>query len=433
MQQGKHMGKVVVSMPQVAQREVSLQGEGSYLITGGLGALGLKTAQWMVEQGARHLVLTGRRQPSEKAQQAIEQLQEVGVQVLVLCGDISQAEDVARILEKIESSWPPLRGIIHAAGVLDDGLLSNMSWQQFTRVMAPKVQGAWHLHTMTQNLPLDFFVCFSSIASLLGSPGQGNYAAANAFMDALAHYRRGKGLPGLSINWGPWAEGGMAASLGSQHQNRMLTQGMSPITPERGFHVLADLLARDSTQVGVLPINWPKFLKQLPVGTKIPLLDAFTSTVEQSRKEKSDFLQRLEVTPVEERRELLVTHVRKEVARVVGLTGPEQIGLKQSLFDLGIDSLMAVELRNHLQSSLGHSISSTVLFDYPTLDKLVDYLGSDVLSLEFSTPSNFKLEVAEEEAHSPDQLKDQLKEMSQDEIANLFAQELNNLKEENRQ
>jgi myxalamid-type polyketide synthase MxaB len=433
MQQGKHIGKVVVSMPQAYEKPASIQAEGSYLITGGLGALGLNTAKWMAEQGARHLVLTGRRQPSEKAQQTIEELQEAGAQVLVLCGDISQAEDVARIIEKIEVSLPPLRGVIHAAGVLDDGLLSNMSWEQFTRVMAPKVQGAWHLHYLTENLPLDFFVCFSSIASLLGSPGQGNYVAANAFMDALAHYRRGMGLPGLSINWGPWAEGGMAANLGSQHQNRMLTQGMSPISHEGGLQILADLLAQDSTQVGVLPINWSKFLKQLPVGTKMPLLDAFTSTLRQSKKEKSDFIQRLEVTPVEERRELLVTHVRKQVARVLGLTGPEQIELRQSLFDLGIDSLMAVELRNHLQSSLGHSIDSTVLFDYPTLDKLVDYLGSDVLSMELSTSSDFKLQVAEQETHSSDRLKERLKEMSQDEIANLFAQELNNLKEENRQ
>ncbi len=391
MQKGKHIGKVVVSMPQAYEKPASIQPEGSYLITGGLGALGLNTAKWMAEQGAKHLVLTGRRQPSAKAQQTIEELQEAGVQVLVLCGDISQEEDVARIIEKIKVYLPPLRGVIHAAGILDDGLLQQMSWEQFTRVMTPKVQGAWHLHYLTENLPLDFFVCFSSIASLLGSPGQGNYAAANAFMDGLAHYRREMGLPGLSINWGPWAEGGMAASLGNQHQNRMLTQGISPITPERGFHILADLLARDSPQVGVLPINWSQFLKQLPVGTKMPLLEAFTSTVGQSRTRKSDFMQRLEATPVEERRELLVNHVRKQVARVLGLTVPEQIGLRQSLFDLGIDSLMAVELKNHLESSLGHSIPSTVLFEYPTLEALVDYLEVNMLSTEFSSTNQVHL------------------------------------------
>ena len=432
MQQGKHLGKVIVSMEQADEKPASIQPEGSYLITGGLGALGLHTAKWMAEQGAKHLVLTGRRPPSDLSQQSIEELQKAGVEVLVQCGDISQKEDVTKILESIEASLPPLRGIVHAAGVLDDGLLQQMSWERFTQVMASKVQGAWYLHTLTEHLPLDFFICFSSIASVLGSPGQGNYSAANAFMDALAHYRRGMGLPGLSINWGPWAEGGMAARLGSQHQNRILTQGLIPISAEGGLQILADLLAQDSTQVGVLSINWPDFLKQLPVGTKMPFLSAFTSTVGQSKIGKSDFIQRLEVTRVEERRELLVIHVREQAARVLGVTLPEQIGLRESLLELGIDSLMAVELRNHLQSSLGKSISSTVLFDYPTLDKLVDYLVSDVLGMEFFVSSDVNLNAPEPEADSSDQLKDQLKEMSQDEIANLFAQKLSSLKGENR-
>ncbi|MFM2061664.1 MAG: hypothetical protein RLZZ507_1334 [Cyanobacteriota bacterium] len=436
MQQGKHIGKVVVSMPQADETDekpASIQPEASYLITGGLGALGLHTAKWMAEQGAKHLVLTGRKPPSDLSQQSIEELQKAGVQVLVLCGDISQAEDVTKILESIETSLPPLRGIVHAAGVLDDGLMQQMSWERFTQVMAPKVQGAWYLHTLTEHLPLDFFICFSSIASVLGSPGQGNYSAANAFMDALAHYRRGMGLPGLSVNWGPWAEGGMAARLGSQHQHRILTQGLIPISAEGGLQVLADLLAQDATQVGVLSINWSDFLKQLPIGTKMPFLEAFTSTMGQSNmgKGKSNFMQRLEVTPVEERRELLVIHVQEQAAKVLGVTLPKQIGLRESLLDLGIDSLMAVELRNHLQSSLGKSISSTVLFDYPTLEKLVDHLVSDVLSLEFFVSSDSNLKAPEPEADSLDQFKDQLQEMSQDEIANLFAQKLSSLKGEN--
>jgi len=425
MQQSKHIGKVVISMPQANEQQASIQPEASYLITGGLGALGLNTAKWMAQQGAKHLVLTGRRQPSAKAQQTIEELQQVGVQVLVLCGDISRAEDVASIIESIKLSLPRLRGVVHAAGVLNDGLLLNMSWEQFTQVMAPKVQGAWHLHTKTENLPLDFFVCFSSIASLLGSPGQGNYAAANAFMDGLVHHRRGMGLPGLSINWGPWAEGGMVAELGNRHQNRLLTQGMTPITPEGGFHVLADLLGQDSTQVGVLPINWSEFFKQLPVGTKMPLLEVFTSTVGQPRTGKSTFMQRLEATPVEERRQLLMNHVRQQIAKVLGLAVPEQIGLRQSLFDLGIDSLMAVELRNHLQSSLGYSVSSTVLFNYPTLEDLVDYLGLDVLSIKFSTSSDNSKSRNDGEAQSA--ISAELEELSESDAEVLLLKELENI------
>ncbi|MBO3459428.1 type I polyketide synthase [Aetokthonos hydrillicola CCALA 1050] len=431
MQQGKHLGKVIVSMEQADEKPASIQPDASYLITGGLGVLGLHTAKWMAQQGAKHLVLTGRKPPSDLSQQSIEELQKAGVQVLVLCGDISQEEDVTKILESIETSLPPLRGIVHAAGVLDDGLMQQMSWERFTQVMAPKVQGAWYLHTLTEHLPLDFFICFSSIASVLGSPGQGNYSAANAFMDALVHYRRGIGLPGLSINWGPWAEKGMAARLGSQHQNRILAQGFSSISAEGGLQILAGLLAQDATQVGVLSINWSDFLKQLPVGTKMPFLEAFTSTVGQLKIRKSDFIQRLNATPVEQRWDLLVSHVREQAAKVVGITIPEQIGLRESLLELGIDSLMAVELRNHLQSSLGESISSTVLFDYPTLEKLVDYLVSDVLSVEFFVSSDVNLKATEQEADSSEQLKEHLKEMSQDEIANLFAQKLSSLKREN--
>ena len=164
----------------------------------------------------------------------------------------------------------------------------------------------------------------------------------------------------------------------------------------------------------------------------MPLLAAFTATGEQSPPGKSDFLQRLELAPVAEQRELLMIHVRQQIARVLGLTVPGQIGLRQSLFDLGIDSLMALELKNSLESSLGHSIRSTVLFNYPTLEELVDYLGSDVLSMEFCVPSNFNLQATEQTAEdrASDRSKDRLKEMSQDEIANLFAQKLASFKED---
>ncbi|MCJ8279223.1 MAG: SDR family NAD(P)-dependent oxidoreductase [Rivularia sp. ALOHA_DT_140] len=166
------------------KKSISLKDNATYLITGGLGVLGLHTARWMVQQGAKHLVLTGRKQPSPETVQAIQELEKLGTQILVLCGDISNEVDATKIVEEIEASLPDLKGVIHAAGVLDDGLLDSMNWEQFTRVMAPKVQGAWNLHNLTHNIALDFFVCFSSMASLVGSAAQGNYAAANAFMDA---------------------------------------------------------------------------------------------------------------------------------------------------------------------------------------------------------------------------------------------------------
>ncbi|AOX04464.1 hypothetical protein BJP34_22190 [Moorena producens PAL-8-15-08-1] len=429
MQQTKHMGKVVISMAETSTAEmakpVSVEREGSYLITGGNGALGLRVAQWMVSIGARHMVLMGRRAPSVAAQEVINQLEQSGAEVLVVSGDVSKEQDVARILAKIDSSYPPLRGVIHGAGVLDDGVLQQMSWERFTRVMAPKVEGAWHLHTLTEHLQLDFFVCFSSMASLLGSPGQGNYAAANGFMDALAHHRRAKGLPGLSINWGPWAEVGMAGRLDHQSQKRITAQGISPIPPDQGLLLLEEVLAQEATQVGVLPVNWSEFFRQFPGDINIPLLQAFTSPLGQSQPGKSEFIQELDATPVHERRELLMTHVSSQLARVLGLTAPEQIEPRQPLFDLGIDSLMAVELKNRLESSLGHSIPSTVLFDYPTLEALVDYLGEDVLCYQLSVSSDSESQAVEQKA---DFSAGDLKEMSQDEIANLLAQKLATLK-----
>ncbi|NER24035.1 MAG: type I polyketide synthase [Symploca sp. SIO1C2] len=425
MQQAKHMGKVVISMAETITaempRQVSVKREGSYLITGGLGALGLRVAQWMVDIGAGHLVLMGRSAPSEAAQQVINQLERAGAQVVVVSGDVSKKQDVVRILAEIDSSYPPLRGVIHGAGVLDDGVLQQMSWERFTRVMAPKVEGAWHLHTLTEHLEIDFFVCFSSMASLLGSPGQGNYAAANGFMDALAHHRRAKGLAGLSINWGPWAEAGMAERLEHQNQTRMTAQGISPINPEQGLQVLGDLLAQEATQVGILPVNWSKFFRQFPGGVNIPLLKAFASPLEQSQSGKSEFMQTLEATPVHELRELLMTHVRSQIARVLGLTAPEQIEPRQALIDLGIDSLMAVELKNRLESSLGDSIPSTVLFDYPTLEALVDYLGEDVLSYEFSRSSDSELQ---KKSKDPELISAELEKLSESDAEALLMKAL---------
>ncbi|MDB9517358.1 thioester reductase domain-containing protein [Roseofilum reptotaenium CS-1145] len=386
MQQAKNIGKVVVEMPQVSIEPKSIQSEASYLITGGLGALGLEVAQWLVKQGAKHLVLSSRRAPSETAQQIIGNLQTDGASVDILLGNISRQEDVAKTLEAISTSFPPLKGVIHAAGVLDDGVLQQMSWERFTTVMAPKVQGTWHLHQFTKDLPLDFFVCFSSVASILGGPGQGNYAAANSFMDALAHYRRGLGLPGLSINWGAWGSVGMAARLDSLNQKRLESSGVIAIEPERGMQALGSLLSSSSSQVIVWPIQWSKFVKQLPGGRKIPFLEGLMSS-EPSLTQNSAFREQLESVPVSERQELLINQIRSLIAKTLGWKDPQQIGMRQPLFDLGLDSLMTVELKNRLESSLQTNLSSKLLFDHPTVEALVEHLA-DIIPLEFSVTNS---------------------------------------------
>ncbi len=211
---------------QPSSNEAKIDPAGSYLITGGLGGLGRIVADWLVKQGAKHLVLAGRR-----ASQKIE-IPNATVETIAI--DISQKSAVDDLMKKFGKEWPELKGIIHAAGIIEDGILSSQDWGRFEKVFAPKVQGSWNLHECSLSKPLDFFVLFSSIASTLGSPGQGNYAAANAYMDALAYFRQEKGLPALSINWGPWAEVGLAAKLTERHREG----GFFALKPDVGMKAL---------------------------------------------------------------------------------------------------------------------------------------------------------------------------------------------------
>ncbi len=277
------------------------------------------------------------------------------------------------------------------SGVLDDGVLRQQSLERFWRVMAPKVQGAWNLHTLTlerclrraslrEATPtptLDFFVCFSSISSLIGSAGQGNYAAANAFMDALAHYRQALGLPGLSINWGPWSQVGMAANLDSRNQNRIQTNGIGTIAPQQGLTMLEQLLNQSSAQVAVIPINWSEFLSKSSF--RSPFFANFTQTVK--KLEQSDFRTRLERANVSDRQPLLIEHISSQVAKVLG-RNLSTLEIEQGFFELGMDSLTAVELRNRLQNSLKCSVPANLAFDYPTVIKLANYLALQIFPLD---------------------------------------------------
>lgn len=361
-----------------ASQEVPFWSDGTYLITGGLGALGLKVAQWMVEQGARQLVLTGRSEASIQAQETLTQMEQAGANVLVTQADVSHEEDMIRVLKEIEAIMPPLRGVVHAAGVLDDKILLQQDWKQFTQVMAPKVKGAWNLHTLTQELPLDFFVVFSSAASLLGSPGQGNYAAANAFMDVLAHYRRSLGLPGLSINWGPWADAGMAASLASRHQARLATQGLNTITPEQGLQVLKQLLGQTVAQVGVLPFEWSVFKQQLSASKQLPLLSDLICEASPQKEAKQvsvqrQLLQQLQEVATSDRQELVINYLKVKVVKVLGLS-TSKLDVQQSLYDLGLDSLMAVELTSLIRTELQVEIPVKALIEDPSIIKLANLL-----------------------------------------------------------
>jgi acyl transferase domain-containing protein/acyl carrier protein len=367
-------------------KTIQLRSDATYLITGGLGGLGIDLAKWMVSQGARHLVLVGRSGASSGASEEIRQLKEAGAEILVVQADISQESEVKRILSDIAQSLPPLSGIIHLAGVLDDGVLLRQDWERFAKVMTPKVAGAWNLHSQTQDLVLDFFVLFSSIASLLGSPGQGNYAAANAFLDGLAHYRRLQQLPALSINWSPWGETGMAAGLGRRGEQRWTAAGINVIAPHQGLQVLEHLLSQSDAQISVLPVEWSKFFGHLPSDVKPPFfshlmdeLGSISSTESPSQQPQHELLDRLKAAPSKRRLTILVDHIQKDVTAVLGRDSSRLAELQLGFFEMGMDSLMTLELKNRLQGSLGYSLPATLTYEYPTIEALAEHLLNKVL------------------------------------------------------
>ncbi|GAB4460440.1 MAG: hypothetical protein OHK0037_07690 [Elainellaceae cyanobacterium] len=383
MAQAKHIGKVVMTLPPVLPQQPVVRPDGTYLITGGLGALGQLTALWLAEQGAKSLLLVGRKPPSAIAQSWISDLEAQGVTVTTAQADIAELGAIADLLKQCPL---PLRGVIHAAGVLDDGVLQNLTWERFQSVLAPKVQGAWSLHDLTRSHDLDFFVCFSSVASLLGSAGQANYAAANAVLDGLMQYRRCLGLPGLSVNWGAWAVG-MSTQLMERERQRLKSQGMTLITPEQGLPLLSELLRQNQVQAGVLPIDWaafraaqpgralpPFFERVLPAEepAAAPAAPALLQSLQQGGDSQSDLYGN--------RLERLQQFIREQLAKVLGFSAPELIDLHDNFADLGMDSLMAVEFTHRLQAGLGYSISQALLFDHPSVAALADYVASTLLS-----------------------------------------------------
>ncbi|HET9914974.1 MAG TPA: beta-ketoacyl reductase, partial [Anaerolineales bacterium] len=392
---------------------------------GGLTGLGLLTARHLVKRGARHLVLMGRRNASESAQQIIAWMEEAGAQVVIQYGNVSKLSDVQRVLQQIEENMPPLRGIIHSAGVLDDGVLLQQNWDKFARVLSPKVDGAWHLHSLTKDMPLDFMVLFSSTAAIFGSAGQANHAAANTFLDMLAHYRRAQGLPALSLNWGIWSEVGIAAE--KNVGERMKQQGVGTIFPEQGLQILDSMIDQDVAQVIVTPIHWHTFLNTYANGSKPAWLYGMEREAEQrtstlpvaTQPEKSSpaLMQRLAEAPSNQKLEILLAFVTEQVTKVLGLSSSDTVDPRQPLQELGLDSLTAVELRNLLSNTLKpeRSLPATLVFDYPTINALADFLAHDILKLDTK-----KTEKKSIQTDDVDLLKD-IESLSDEEVTKMLS------------
>jgi phthiocerol/phenolphthiocerol synthesis type-I polyketide synthase C len=385
--QGRQIGKIVVAVDrqtvpyiEPAEPHVEFTSEATYLITGGLGGLGRTVANWMVEQGARHLVLMGRGSPSNAAQRIITDLRSRGCEVVVARGDVTRADQTAAVLDSVRTSMPPLRGIVHAAGVLDDGILARLDQRRLRDVLSPKMDGAWHLHKLTMDDPLDFFVLFSSAAAILGAPGQAHYAAGNAFLDALAWHRRVQGLPALSINWGPWADVGLATAA---EQVRHLTQhGVEAIPVADGLRMLSLVLRLPLPSVAVLQLDWTRWRNGLPADTGAPMYSELVSgsTTESAAGQPGiphEAREALRRAGPQERQRLLERYLRDRACDKLGLA-PERLDLDRPLDQLGVDSLIATELRTQIERELGILVPVVELLNGPTVTGLAERLRERV-------------------------------------------------------
>lgn len=387
MSRAEHIGKLVIrAATGHGDNQGLFRSHACYLVTGGLGGLGLELAEWLADRGARDIILVSRSAPSLQAQGLIAEICSRGLRVVSRKCDIADASQCRDLLAKIDQEHAPLRGIFHLAGILDDGLLRDQSLSSFESVLAPKAQGARNLHQLTRDRPLDHFVLFSSIASIFGSPGQGNYAAANAFLDALAQHRRWWNLPAMSINWGPWAKVGMAARLGGQGGDRIKATGIQAIEPPLGFWMLEQLIWRNASTMAAVQIDWSAFAQRLPADHAPPWLQDLLS--EQKGRGEEDAVQaeewrrRLQDAPAAERFNLLVSLLQQQAVRVLGHGSETFAETHRPLNELGFDSLTGVEFCNAVGRTLGLQLNPMILFEYPTLAALAVYILNDLFDLD---------------------------------------------------
>lgn len=397
MSQARHVGKNVLMLPQSA-----IDPQGTVLITGGTGGLGALLARHLVARhGVRHLLLASRRgEDAEGAAQLRGELEALGADVRIAACDVSERESVRALLESIEPEHP-LRAVLHAAGVLDDAVIGSLSARSIQEVMAAKADAAWHLHELTQHQDLRAFILFSSAAGVLGSPGQGNYAAANSLLDALAVYRDARGLPAISLAWGLWdpAVGGMAQGMSETDISRMARAGVRMITREHGLELFDAALQVGEPLTLPLPLDLRALRAQARAGT-LPAL--FSELVSISTPRQADertevsLTRRLAAIPEDQRENTVFELVNAQVAAVLGHSTAETIDDQLTFKELGFDSLTAVELRNRLNSATQLQLPTTLVFDYPTVGAVARHVLSEVATEQTVVPGDAELDRLEQ-------------------------------------
>lgn len=390
MQQARQIGKVVVTherspLPEqsatLPNQPLVLPADASYLVTGGLGGFGLKTAQWLADHGARHLILIGRSgATSEEARAGVAGLEARGVNVHAAACDVTDRDALAALIEPCGQRWPALRGVVHAATVIDDGLIRNLDGERIRRVLEPKIEGARHLDALTANCPLDFFVLYSSATTLFGNPGQANYVAANHWLEALAANRRARGLPASCLRWGAIDDVGFLARNTRTRDALQERLGGSALRSDDALAVLERLLVDHDDSLagpslGVLELDWSALARFLPTA-QAPRFDEIAREADEDERQEDggEGLADLFASLTPEQLHAAVTDLLRSELSSILLIEEDKIDAQRSVYDMGFDSLMGVELMTAIESRLGVQIPIMVLGEASTLDKLAGVL-----------------------------------------------------------
>jgi NAD(P)-dependent dehydrogenase (short-subunit alcohol dehydrogenase family)/acyl carrier protein len=424
--------------------------DATYLVTGGLGGLGLKIAPWLAAAGAGTIVLTGRHglpdrarwdelDPTSRAGRqvaAVRASEALGATVVVVAADVADVRAMTDLIGRCGADLPPLAGVVHAAAALGTAGLAAMSAADVERMLRPKVAGTLLLHELTRSLPLDHFVLFSSTTALWGSRDLGHYAAANVFLDAMAHHRRSLGLAALSVDWGTWDEMRVASA---DDRDEVASSGLHPMPSDDALELLGELLGDpEVTQVAAAVVDWDVLKAVYEARRPRPFLAAVASAASGGRTRRSRrgedgppvLAVRLQGVAGDDRRGVVVEFLREEVARALGIAEPWSVDEEQGLFDMGMDSLMSVELKGRIEVAVGTNLPSTLTFNYPSIAALAGYVATEVLP-EPARPGTGTLPIHETDggpapaAEAPTTTTDDLTE---DELAAMLARRLAGLR-----
>ncbi len=431
----RYVPRLIPSQPTTeVLQPLQVSSDGTYLITGGLGTLGIQLGRWIVQRGAKNLVLTSRSGLPDRSEwnsipadshtgqriSNVRSLEKAGTQVHVVQADVADETAMGKLVDQFGESLPSLQGVIHAAGITTNQTIAELTLNDWREVLQPKVTGAWILHRLTAELPLDFFVCFSSAASVWGSQGMAHYAAANHFLDQLAHYRSAHQLPALTVNWGWWSGNGIA----TREQAELFSKvGMGEMPADNALAALQYLLEKGATQQIVADVDWIVFKpiyeskRERRMFSHIQTKKTAETVSSSSEEENNEFLEELRAATTEKQSELLVDLVRRTAAEILGFDTPRSLNTQQGFFKIGMDSLMTVQLRTRLEASLDCSLPPTIAFEYPTIAQMVSYLVKNVLqSQDRALDQDSEVQVDE-----PDL---ELDDISEDDLLKLLDSEL---------